>query len=322
MSDVLPLQDPGLATEDPGAARASRGGSIWKLLRERPSALLGGSILIIFIVIALLSGWIEPYSTNQQVGPVFGHPSARHWLGLDDSGYDMVSLLIEGTKVSLIVGFAATLVSMVIGGGIGMISGYFGGGTDTFLMRVTDYFLVIPDIPLMMVLAALFGSSLFNIILVIGIILWTGTARVIRSQVKSLRERVYVKRARSLGAGNWRLITRHILPQVAPLLVANTVLTVAVAIFDETALSFLGLGDPSKVTWGSIIEHAFERSAVSAGAWWALVPAGVCVAILTIGCYLLGQAIEDALNPRLKVAHLTTRGFKVRPLVGREKGAS
>jgi peptide/nickel transport system permease protein len=131
-----------------------------------------------------------------------------------------------------------------------------------------------------------------------------------------VRERVYVKRARSLGAGNNRLIFKHILPQVAPLLIANTVLTVAVAIFDETALSFLGLGDPTKVTWGSIIEHAFDRSAISVGAWWTLVPAGLCVSVLTIGCYLLGQAIEDALNPRLKVAHLSARGFRLRPLVG------
>jgi peptide/nickel transport system permease protein len=247
---------------------------------------------------------------------VFGPPSASHWFGLDDSGYDMTSLLIEGTKVSLIVGLAATLVSMVIGGGVGIAAGYFGGGVDTALMRVTDYFLVIPDIPLMIVLAALFGSSLFNIVLVIGIILWTGTARVVRAQVKSVRQRVYVERAASLGAGHLRLIVRHILPQVAPLLIANTVLTVAVAIFDETALSFLGLGDPTKVTWGSIIEHAFDRSAISVGAWWTLVPAGLCVSVLTIGCYLLGQAIEDALNPRLKVAHLSARGFRLRPLVG------
>ena len=321
MSDLLPLQDPALHEEHPPVERMGRSGIVWQLLRDRPSALAGGIILLLFIAIALLSGLIEPYPVTDQVGPVFGHPNAHHWLGLDDSGYDMVSLLIEGTKVSLIVGFAATLVSMVLGGGIGIVAGYYGGGTDTFLMRVTDYFLVIPDIPLMMVLAALFGSSLFNIIFVIGIILWTGTARVVRSQVKSVRERVYVKRARSLGAGNLRLIARHILPQVAPLLVANTVLTVAVAIFDETALSFLGLGDPTKVTWGSIIAHAFERSAISAGAWWALVPAGICVAVLTIGCYLLGQAIEDALNPRLKVAHLTTRGFKLRPLVGRGRSA-
>jgi peptide/nickel transport system permease protein len=313
VSAVLP--ETGLGAEGIGP-RPSAAGFMRRLFRERPSALVGGTLLLLFLVVALLSKWIEPYPINAQVGPVFEPPSASHWFGLDDSGYDMTSLLIEGTKVSLIVGFAATLVSMVIGGGVGIAAGYFGGGVDTTLMRVTDYFLVIPDIPLMIVLAALFGSSLFNIVLVIGIILWTGTARVVRAQVKSVRQRVYVERAASLGAGHLRLIARHILPQVAPLLIANTVLTVAVAIFDETALSFLGLGDPTKVTWGSIIEHAFDRSAISVGAWWTLVPAGLCVSVLTIGCYLLGQAIEDTLNPRLKVAHLSARGFKLRPLVG------
>ncbi|MGN6795492.1 MAG: ABC transporter permease [Streptosporangiaceae bacterium] len=314
MSEVL--QDPAIAAPPPKVVRAAR---VIRVLRRRPSAVAGGAILLFFVLIALLAKWIEPYPITDQVGGVFGHPSLSHSLGLDDSGYDMLSLLIEGTKVSLIVGFAATCVSMVIGGGVGLTAGYFGGATDTVLMRITDYFLVIPDIPLMIVLAALFGSSLFNIILVIGVILWTGTARVIRAQVKTVRERVYVKRVRSLGSSHSRLIFQHILPQVAPLLIANTVLTVAVAIFDETALSFLGLGDPSSVTWGQLISHAFERSAISAGAWWALVPPGLCVAALTIGCYLLGQAMEDALNPRLKVAHLAPRGFRLRPLVGRGK---
>ena len=125
-----------------------------------------------------------------------------------------------------------------------------------------------------------------------------------------------MKRARSLGAGNTRIIVRHVLPQVAPILVANVVLTIAVAIFDETALSFLGLGDPSKISWGKIIENAFLRTAISSGAWWAIVPAGICVALVIMGCTLVGQAIEDALNPRLKVSHLSARRFKARPLVG------
>jgi peptide/nickel transport system permease protein len=134
--------------------------------------------------------------------------------------------------------------------------------------------------------------------------------------VKSVKERVYVKRARSMGAGHLRIVFRHILPQVAPLLMAQIVLTIAVAIFDETALSFLGLGDPTKISWGKIIENAFERTAISAGAWWAIVPPGVCVALVIMGCSLFGQAIEDALNPRLKVAHLGARRFRLRPLVG------
>src|SRR4026209_2014788 len=190
---------------------------------------------------------------------------------------------------------------MVIGGTIGVAAGYFGGRTDTILMRITDYFLVIPDVPLMIVVAAIWGPSLFHIIIVIGILLWTSTARVIRAQVKSVRERVYVKRARSLGASHTRIVFRHVLPQIAPLLIASTVLTIAVAIFDETALAFLGLGDPSRISLGQGIEKAFPRTAISSGAWWAIVPPGAVVALLILSCSLIGRALEDALNPRLKV---------------------
>ena len=293
-----------------------RFGFVWQVLRERPSAAVGAGVVAIFGLVALLAPYIAPYGLHQQVGPVFGRPSATHWLGLDDGGIDMVTLLMWGARISLLVGFAATLVAGVVGGGVGILAGYFGGATDTTLMRITDYFLVIPDVPFMIVVAALWGPSITHIILVIGLLLWTTTARIIRAQVKSVRERVYVKRARSLGAGNWRTVFRHIFPQIAPILVANVVLTIAVAIFDETALAFLGLGDPSKISWGKIIENAFQRTAISSGAWWAIVPAGICVALVIMGCTLVGQAIEDALNPRLKVSHLSARRFRLRPLVG------
>jgi peptide/nickel transport system permease protein len=248
---------------------------------------------------------------------VFGRPSGSHPLGLDDGGIDMVTLLIWGTRISLVVGFAATAVSILIGGTIGILAGYFGGRIDTILMRITDYFLVIPDVPLMIVVAAIWGPSLSHIVIVIGLLLWTSTARVLRAQVKSVRERTYVQRARALGAGHARIVLRHVLPQVAPLLIANTVLTIAVAIFDETALSFLGLGDPSRISLGKVIENAFERAAISAGAWWAIVPPGALVALIILSCSLIGGALEDALNPRLRVAHLGARTFRLRPLVGR-----
>ena len=298
-----------------------RGNWFWEIIKGSTQAKIGLGVILFFTILGIFAPWIEPYSVHQQSGAVFCAPSAKHWLGCDDGGIDMVSLLIQGGRISLVVGFCATFVAMVLGGGIGIIAGYFGGGTDITLMRITDYFLVIPDVPLMIVLATLFGARLSIIILVIGILLWTGTARIIRAEVKSLRERVYVKRATSLGSSNRRIIFRHILPQVGPLLIANTVLTVAIAIFDETALSFLGLGDPTAITWGKIIEFGFLRTAVSAGAWWAIVPAGICVALVIMGCYWLGQAIEDALNPRLKVAHLSPRTFRLRPLVGRGSDA-
>jgi len=284
-----------------------------RIVRERPAAAVGAVLLALFVLMALFAQWLMPYDPHQQVGPVFGTPSTAHPLGLDDGGYDMLSLIIQGGRISMVVGLAATLVATILGGGIGIISGYFGGATDTVLMRITDYFLVIPDIPLMIIIAAVWGPSLWHIILVIGLLLWTGTARVIRAQVKSVREQVYVKRARSVGASHTRIILRHVLPQVAPLLVANIVLTIAVAIFDETALAFLGLSDPTAISWGTMIEHAFERTAVSAGAWWAIVPPGIAVSLVIMACYLLGQAIEDATNPRLRVAHLSRRVFRILP---------
>jgi peptide/nickel transport system permease protein len=313
------LHEPG-AVAEPAPVR-KRGGVLWATIRRRPSAAVGATVLLLVIAAAVLAPWIAPYGLHDQVGPVFGRPSWSHPLGLDDGGIDMVTLLIWGARISLVVGFAATLVSIVIGGVIGILAGYFGGKTDVILMRITDYFLVIPDVPLMIVVAAIWGPSLFHIVIVIGILLWTGTARVIRAQVKSVRERTFVKRARALGAGHPRIIFRHVLPQVAPLLIANTVLTIAVAIFDETALSFLGLGDPSRISLGKVIENAFQRAAISSDAWWAIVPPGALVALVILSCSLIGGALEDALNPRLRVAHVSARTFRLRPLVGRSSAS-
>jgi peptide/nickel transport system permease protein len=295
----------------------SRGSVVLGAIRRRPSAAVGLMLLLLIAAGAVLAPWLAPYGLHDQAGDVFGPPSWSHPLGLDDGGIDMVTLLMWGAQISLVVGFAATLVSITIGATVGVLAGYFGGRVDGVLMRITDYFLVIPDVPLMIVVAAIWGPSLFHIVIVIGILLWTGTARVLRAQVKSVRERVYVKRARALGAGHMRIVFRHVLPQVAPLLIANTVLTVAVAIFDETALSFLGLGDPSRISLGKVIENAFQRAAISSGAWWAIVPPGALVALIILSCSLIGGALEDALNPRLRVAHLSARTFRLRPLVGR-----
>jgi peptide/nickel transport system permease protein len=289
---------------------------LWEVVSQSRQAKVGLAVLLTFSVIAILAPWLQPYDVRTRVGPVYAPPSWQHPLGLDDGGIDMLSLLIRGGRTSLIVGFTAALVAMVVGGGVGIIAGYFGGWSDSLLMRVTDYFIVIPDLPLAIIVAAVWGASLTHLIFVIALLLWTTTARIVRAQVKSVRERAYVKRARSLGASDLRIIFRHVLPQIGPLLIANTVLTVAVAIFDETALAFLGLGDPSAITWGNIIEFAFLRTAISSGAWWAVIPAGLCVALVIMGCFWFGQAIEDALNPRLKVSYLTPRRFRVRePMV-------
>jgi peptide/nickel transport system permease protein len=304
------------AVENVQPAIESRSGQLRRELLRSPQAIVGLTVLVVFVLIAVLSPVLLSQDAKTKVGDVFEPPSSAHLLGTDGGGADMLALLVGGAPVSLIVGFAAAAVSALIGGAVGLLSGFFGGKTDVVLMRLTDYVIVIPDVPLMIVVAALFGRSLTNIILIIGAIYWTTTARLIRAQVKSVRERVYVKRARALGAGNTRLIGRHILPQVAPLLIANTVLLVAYAIFAETFITFLGLGDPSVISWGRLIENAFTDDAILNNAWWAIVPPGVCVALIVLGSTMFGQSLEDALNPRLRVGHLSVRRFRVRPLRG------
>ncbi|MBA3552823.1 MAG: ABC transporter permease, partial [Actinobacteria bacterium] len=202
-----------------------------------------GFFLIVAIAAPLLadSRGLSPVGAT---GGVLDPPSLDYPMGTDDLGRSVLTLTIWGSRISLMVGFFATALSMVIGAVIGIAAGYYGGWRETAMMRFTDWFLVIPFLPLAIVLASILGRSLFNIILVIGITSWPGTARLVRAQTLSVKERPYVERARALGAGDWHLITRHILPNVFPLIFANTILVVAIAILSETTLSFLGLGDP------------------------------------------------------------------------------
>jgi len=299
--------------ETPYAARwATPWGRLWHDVRSSPSAIIGSVILVLLILVALLAPLIAPYGVNEQVGQPLSPPSAQHLLGLDDGGYDVLSLLMWGLRVSLLVGFGATLIASTIGAAVGVYAGYFGSWTDGILMRITDYFLVVPLLPLMIVVADLWGANLLHIIVIIGVLSWTMTALVVRAQVRSIKGRVYIQRARALGARDSRIIMRHVVPQVMPLIVANTVLNIAYAIFTETALAFLGLGDPNQVSLGTMIEHAFLSAAISQNAWWAVVPPGILVAIIILACSLLGRSIEDSLNPRLRSAHLSARAFRMR----------
>jgi peptide/nickel transport system permease protein len=305
-------------TKEAGAVAGGRFGAVLRTLRRQPAAVAGAVIIALFVLVAVLAPVIAPYGEREKVGDTFESPSWSHPFGLDDGGVDMLTLVLHGARVSLIVGFAAAVVAMLIGGTVGVLSGYFGGKIDAVLSGLTNYVYAVPDIPLILVIAAIWGRSLTNIILIIGVIYWAATARLIRADVRSLRERVYIRRAKALGAGPARILLRHILPQVAPLLVALTVLQMAYAIFLETSIAFLGLGDPSLISWGKLIENAFEANAITADAWWALVPPGIAVVIVVLACTMLGRALEDALNPRLRVGHLSVRRFRLRPLPERQ----
>jgi peptide/nickel transport system permease protein len=212
----------------------------------------------------------------------------------------VLTLVIQGAPVSLLVGLTATLITMLIGSIVGLVAGFRAGWIDSVLMRITDWGLVIPWLVLAIALASIFGQSLFVIILVIGLTTWPSTARLVRSQTLSVRERPYVERSRALGASNSYLISRHILPNVMPVIMANTVLIVAIAILSETALSFLGLGDPLSISWGQILEQAQNGAAATRGAWWWLGAPGVCIVLVVLAFTMIGFSLDQIINPRLR----------------------
>jgi oligopeptide/dipeptide ABC transporter ATP-binding protein len=291
----------------------------WRSFLRHRTGLVGAAMLVVALIMAVFAPFIAPYDPNEAVRvtleDIFQAPSAAHLLGTDDRGKDVFSALIYGARVSLTVGFSAAGIAIVIGSLVGLVAGYRRGWVGSLLMRITDFFLVIPDLALMIVLVAVFsgasGPSLSTIILVIGILGWTGTARLVRAQTLSVRERKYVLRAKAVGAGDVHILRRHILPAVLPLMLANMVLVISVAILDESSLAFLGLGDPTVISWGQMLNFAFERGAVSAGAWWALLAPGFAIVWVVLGTTLLGTALEDAVNPRLKRHHLETGGADV-----------
>jgi peptide/nickel transport system permease protein len=272
--------------------------ALWASRRGRVSLV----VLAVFIFVAVFGNVLAPYDPNASSTDVLAPPSSEHWLGTTEVGSDVLSQVLVGARVSIIVGFSAAVISAVLGSAVGLIGGYFGGLTDKLFDGFENWFLVIPQLPLMIVLARLLNPSLFVLVMVIGLTSWAGTGRIVRSQVLTLKERAFVERARALGASDWHIIRRHILPNALPLIFANTVLIVAVAILAEAGLSFLGLGDPTHISWGSMLENGFDSGAPSAGAWWYLVPPGLCITVLVFVIGLIGYVFEQHINPRLREA--------------------
>lgn len=271
--------------------------------RRNRAGMVGLFVLLVFIVVAVAAPLLadpDGLEVTKATGGILVGPSDGFPLGTDDNGRSVLTLLVWGSRISLFVGLFATLISMVIGTVIGLASGFFEGWGAAVLFRFTEWFLVIPFLPLALILATILGRSLLNIAIVIGITSWPATALLIRSQTLSIKERPYLERARVLGAGRRQQITRHVLPNVMPMVFANTTLTVAVAILTETTLSFLGLGDPTRVSWGSMLDDAFRVGAMTTGAWWFIVPPGICVVLVVLSFTLVGQALEQVLNPRLR----------------------
>lgn len=272
----------------------------WRIFRRSRRGVTGLVILAGFLAIAVvgpvLVGPVDRAGTNLPFLP----PSPEHPFGTDQSGRDLFVAWVHGTRVSMVVGIVASLVSMLIGALVGIVAGFQGGRAGGALSRLTEFFYLLPTLVLAVVLATLIGPSIVNVILVIAIASWSGTALVIRSQTLSLRERTFVDRARAYGASGRRLMTSHILPNVMGLILALTTIQVANAIFLETTLSFLGVGDKNTFSWGRMLNEAFTAGALSLGLWNWFVPPGLSVVFVVIAFTLVGQAFDEILNPRLR----------------------
>jgi len=274
----------------------------WRVFRDSTLGMAGLLILVGFVIMALIGNFATPYQTTGvgSLEEILQPPSLSHPFGTDDVGLDVLSQVLKGAGLSLLVGLFAGAISVAIGALVGLLSGYYGGIRGTILVRFTDIFLIIPGLPLIIIMAALLGANIWNVIFVIGIVGWAGTSRIARSQTLVIRELPYVLRARSLGASDRHIIVRHVLPGVLPLLFANAVLVIGTAILSEATISFLGLGDPTQLSWGTMLNFAFSRGALFAGAYWYVIPPGICIALVVMGFTCVGYALDEILNPRLR----------------------
>ena len=270
---------------------------LWRDRLGRAGLLLLGAVLVVILIGPIIFPF-HPQAFGASSASILQPPSSAHWLGTDELGRDVFRQTLVGGRISLLVGISATIIAIVLGASVGLISGFYAGWCDVTLMRVTDFFLVLPTIPLIVALAALFGQSVLVTSLVIGLTSWPQTARIIRSQVLSLRERPLVMRARSIGATDLRILGGHILPNVTPLILANLVLVLAGSVLAEATLSFLGLGDPVHVSWGTMLHFAFSSGAMGLGAWWYVLPPGLGIVALVMGFSLVGHSLERLLSPK------------------------
>lgn len=272
--------------------------------RVRPAAMIlgwaGFAMVAVLVLVAVFAPLIAPYDPAERVATPFLPPSAEHPLGTNDVGQDLLSELIFGARVSLTVGVVAAVVALVIGTVIGILAGYYPKRLGAVLMRFVDVVLILPFLPLLIVLAAYLGRSLTNTILIIGLLIWAAPARIIRSQVLSLRSRDYVLASRSIGAPDRWIILRHVFPRTALLATGSFVRAVSGAILLEASLSFLGLGDPIQKSWGSTLFWAQSRGAFFTPAWkWWVLPPGIAIMIASLGFALIAFAIEERINPKL-----------------------
>jgi peptide/nickel transport system permease protein len=269
-----------------------------KILRHNPIGLMGAIIVMLVVIIAIVAPLISPYSPTVQIGRRLLLPNTRFFLGTDEFGRDILSRIIYGTRISLYVGAISVGLALLIGGMIGLVSGFFGGALDNLLMRLVDIVFSIPSLILAIAIAGLLGPSLRNAMIAIGIVYAPTYARLVRAAVLAIKNLPYIEAATLIGGTTWHTITRHLIPNITPLLIVQTSLLLSTAILAEASLSFLGLGtQPPDPSWGTMLGSG--RKFMELSPWVAVAP-GIAIVITVLGFNFLGDGLRDALDPRLR----------------------
>lgn len=283
--------------------RRAAAGQAWRAFARNRSGLVGLAFLVLILLLALLAPVLSDANgldVTKATGARLAAPDAQYWLGTDESGRSVLLLLWWGSRVSLLVGFAAAALCVGIGTVVGVVAAHYGRWVSAILMRITDFFLVLPSLVLAIALGTVLHAGLGTVILAIGLVSWPVITRLVRAQALTIEARPYIERARALGGGGWHIVVRHVLPAVAPLVLANTTLNVANAIISESALAFLGIGDLNTASWGSMLHQAWINGAITAGAWWYLLPPGIAIVVVVLAFTLVGRALETVLSPALR----------------------
>ena len=268
-------------------------------------AVAGLAIIAFYLVIALVSPYIIPYEPYERIYAADGTwadlqpPTLAHPLGTTEAAHDVLSQLLLGARIAMFVGIVGAFMVAVIGTSIGVIAGYYGGWVDEVVMRVVDILYGLPFIPFVIVLVTVLGAGMWNIIFGIALLYWLSTARVIRSEVLTVRERPYVEAARAAGASDFRIMTVHILPNVIPLSALYAAIAVGYSIVAQASIAFLGFGDSSVPSWGVMLQRAFVTQSFGT-AWWWVIPPGLSITLVVTGAYLVGRGYEEVVNPQLQ----------------------
>lgn len=271
--------------------------NILKVINDNKQLKVGCSMLTLLILTAILAPWIAPYDPNLLSDDMVVGPGIKYILGTDGLGRDILSMILYGARTSLIVGFTAAMIAGIIGTLLGGVAGYFGGRIDGVLGEMINIFMMMPTFFLILIVVALFGSGLFNVMIVIGLTTWVGNAKLMRAQAMSLRERTFIKSAEALGESKLSILFKHIIPNGIFPIIANTTMGISGAILVESSLAFLGLGDPNVISWGQIIQNG--KSYLVDG-WWICVFSGLVIIFTVVTFYLIGDGLNRVLSPKLR----------------------